>query len=97
MKKKFKDTTTGKILKSVFQGALGLVRTSSSPIVGAAAGLVEGIKQEAKKNLNSEIGGKGNVDYVALTTMAIILLLFIAFLFDLITMDELKELIKIVD
>lgn len=97
MKKKFKDTTTGKILKSVAQGALGLVRTSSSPIVGAAAGLVEGIKQEAKNNLNSELGGKGKVDYVALFTMLIIFLLIVAYVFDLITIQELKELVKIVD
>lgn len=93
MKKKFEDRKIGKLLKSkgakkigsFISGALGVYL---KPLAGGIVGLSEGIKQVKADNLNSEIGGKGKINYVNLIGMVASLGLMFAYAMDWISIEK---------
>ena len=101
MKKKFKDTKVGKILKpalkigkSVLFGATG---GTLKPIAGAIIGLKEGVMQEVNDNLNSENGGVEKVDYVRLLTSLFTIALIVLFITGVIGKEELEYILDLID
>lgn len=90
MKKKFKDTKLGKFfqskgLKTVTNTVLGIVAPPLKIGVGVTGGVIAGIteslRDEAKTNLESDLGGTGKpnipriIGYLILATVTILLLL----------------------
>ena len=80
---------------SFLKGIAGGVNPIVGAVVGAGEGIVKGIQKEKDNNLSSEIGGEGKVDYSRLAGVGVFVLLATAFAFGLITMEDLKELIKV--
>lgn len=104
MKKKFKDTKVGKFFqskgfKAVTNTVLGIVappiKMGVGIVGGVGAGVIESIKDEAKTNLESDLGGSGKpnipriIGYLILATLTILLLIekidseTFTFLFDI--------------
>lgn len=79
------------ILKSV---GLGLVDTVL-PVKGLIGGIVKGVKEVKDGHLNSEVGGKGNIDFLRLTISVCTLITVIAWLAGWITFEELKQALKL--
>ena len=86
------------ILNTGLSFAKGLVGVAN-PIVGMAIGAVEGVSKGVQKekdaNLASQVGGEGKVDVAHLAGVGVFILLAAGFAFGLITMEDLKELIKV--
>ena len=97
-----KNSEKKSLLSSISLGALSFVKGVAggiNPIIGAAVGAAEGtvkaIKDEKEKNLNSEIGGLGSIDYPRLFGVAVFILLVYLLVSGKITMDEVDQLTKI--
>lgn len=69
------------LLKSVGNGIL-----DSIPVVSTI-----------KSNVESDLGGKGRVDWVRLSTSVLLLVLLIAFVFGKISLEQLESLIKLLN
>lgn len=80
---------------SFLKGVVGGINPVVGMVVGAGEGIVKGIQKEKDTNLSSEVGGEGKVDYSRLAGVAVFVLLAAGFVFGLITMEDLKELVKI--
>lgn len=101
MKKKFKDTKVGKLLKpalrvgkSVLFGATG---GTLKPIAGALIGLKEGVLQEVNDNLSSENGGVSKVDWVRLTTSLFTIALIVLLITGVIDRETLEYLLDLIN
>lgn len=102
MKKEFKNTKVGKLVNSKVGKILGSFISGSlggvlKPIGGGLAGVVEGINQVKKDNLKSDIGGNGKVNYIHLIGVVGSILLLVAYLFDLISMEKLNFAVKFIE
>jgi hypothetical protein len=80
---------------SFVKGLAGGANPIIGAVIGAGEGVVKGIQKEKENNLSSEVGGQGKVDYSHLAGVGVFVLLAAAFAFGLITMEDLKELVKI--
>ena len=80
---------------SFAKGLAGGLNPIVGAVIGASEGVVKGVQKEKDKNLTSEIGGEGKVDVAHLAGVGVFVLLAAAFAFGLITMEDLKELIKV--
>ena len=80
---------------SFTKGLVGGLNPIIGAVVGAGEGVVKGIQKEKDINLASEIGGEGKVDYSRLAGVAVFVGLVALFATGLITMEDLKELIKV--
>ena len=80
---------------SFLKGVVGGVNPIIGAVIGAGEGIVKGVQKEKDNNLSSEVGGEGKIDYSRLAGVGVFVLLATAFAFGLITMDDLKELIKV--
>jgi len=91
MKKKFKEMKGVKFVGSILKGVLF---DPTKPIIGAFAGVMEGVKKIKTDNLNSEVGGQGKHDktrlIAAISTPVILLLIY----FDIIDMETLNIIIE---
>jgi len=76
---------------SFAKGFVGGLNPIVGAVIGAGEGIVKGVQKEKDNNLASEIGGQGKVDYSRLAGVVVFVGLFAA---GLITMEDLKELIK---
>jgi len=98
MKKKFKDTKVGKLLKPVGRIArrvmLGATGGTLKPLLGAAVGLTEGIKSEIISNVNSKDGGEGQVDWVRIIAMVGTLVLMALLVFGKIDISTFESLVE---
>ena len=88
--------------KSLLNTGLSFVKGMASvgnPLIGAAIGLaqgaVKGVQKEKANNLDSAVGGEGKADPAHLAGVAVFVLLSVGFACGLITMEDVKELIKI--
>jgi len=75
-----------RLIKSVLGGLKDVTAVIFGNFIGANVAL--------KNNKDSEEGGKGNVDYTRLSTMLIVIGLIIMFVFKLITIDDLVQIVK---
>jgi hypothetical protein len=73
----------------------GLSFAKGGAVIGAGEGIVKGVQKEKDKNLTSKVGGEGKIDIAHLAGVGVFVLLAAAFAFGLITMEDLKELIKL--
>ena len=80
---------------SFAKGIVGGINPVVGAVIGAGEGVVKGIQKEKDKNQTSEIGGEGKIDVAHLAGVGVFVLLAVGFAFGLITMDDLKELIKV--
>ena len=80
---------------SFLKGVVGGVNPIIGAVIGASEGIVKGVQKEKAKNLDGEVGGKGQIDYSRLAGVGVFVLLAVGFAFGLITMEDLKELIKV--
>lgn len=80
---------------SFAKGLVGGVNPVIGAVIGAGEGIVKGVQKEKDKNLSTEVGGAGSIDPAHLAGVGVFILLATAFAFGLITMDDLKELIKV--
>ena len=80
---------------SFIKGIAGGINPVLGAVVGAGEGVVKGIQKEKEKNVNSEVGGVGKVDLPHLLGVLFFIILVIAFIFGYLTMDDLKELVKL--
>ena len=80
---------------SFTKGLVGGINPVIGMVVGAGEGIVKGVQKEKDANLASEIGGEGKVDYSHLAGIGVFVLLVTLFATGLITMEDLKELIKV--
>lgn len=95
MKKPFKETKVGKLLKSKAGKTIGSFVTGAlevylKPFAGVLVGAKEGIKQVKEDNLKSELGGYNKVNYPRLIGMVASLLLLIAYLFGYLDEEKLR-------
>lgn len=88
--------------RKVLNGSLSFLKGvvgGANPIIGMAIGAVEGVTKGVQKekadNLASPTGGPGKVDVPRLAGIGVFVLLAVGFAFGLITMEDLKELIKV--
>ena len=98
MKKTEKKVLGRSILNTALsftKGVVSGVNPFVGALVGAGEGIVKGIQKEKDINLASKVGGEGKIDVAHLTGVGVFILLSAAFVFGLITMDDLKELIKV--
>lgn len=98
MKNSEKKALGRSVLNTGLSFAKGLVG-GANPLIGMAIGAVEGtvkgVQKEKDKNLATTVGGEGKIDVAHLAGVGAFLLLAAAFVFGLISMDDLKELIKL--
>lgn len=80
---------------SFAKGVVGGINPVVGAVIGAGEGIVKGVQKEKDKNLNSKVGGEGKIDVAHLAGVGVFVLLAIGFAFGLITMEDLKELIKV--
>ena len=80
---------------SFTKGLVGGLNPIIGAVVGAGEGIVKGVQKEKDANLASEIGGEGKVDYSRLAGIGVFVGLVALFASGLITMEDLKELIKV--
>ncbi len=66
-----------------------------SKVVTRYGDAFKGVQKEKDKNLTSKVGGEGKIDIAHLAGVGVFVLLAAAFAFGLITMEDLKELIKV--
>ena len=88
--------------KPLLNGSLSLLKglvSGVSPIVGmvvgAGEGVVKSIQKEKENNLNSEVGGFGKIDLPRLLGFLKFIGLAAAFIAGWITLEDLKELIRL--
>ena len=87
MKKKFLGTLLDAGL-SFAKGVIAPINPVAGAVIGAAEGIKEKVKEEKEKNLNSEVGGVGKIDPARLA-------LAVAFALGYLTLDDVKELMKV--
>lgn len=80
---------------SFAKGVVGGINPVVGAVIGAGEGIVKGVQKEKDKNLSSEVGGEGKIDVAHLAGVGVFILLAAGFAFGLITMEDLKELIKV--
>lgn len=80
---------------SFAKGIVGGINPVVGAVIGAGEGVVKGIQKEKDSNLASQVGGEGKLDIAHLAGVGVFVLLAAGFAFGLITMEDLKELIKI--
>jgi len=80
---------------SFLKGIAGGINPIVGMVVGAGEGIVKGVQKEKDKNLATAVGGEGLIDPSHLAGVGVFVLLAAGFAFGLITMNDLKELIKI--
>ena len=80
---------------SFAKGLVGGLNPVVGAVIGAGEGIVKGVQKEKDANLASEIGGEGKVDYSRLAGVVVFAGLVALFASGLITMDDLKELVKV--
>lgn len=80
---------------SFAKGLAGGLNPIVGAVIGAGEGIAKGVQKEKDKNLASEVGGEGKFDPAHFVGVGVFVLLATAFAFGLITMEDLKELIKI--
>jgi hypothetical protein len=80
---------------SFAKGIAGGLNPVVGAVIGAGEGIVKGVQKEKDKNLTSKVGGEGKIDIAHLAGVGVFVLLAAAFAFGLITMEDLKELIKL--
>lgn len=93
MKKKFRETKVGKLLKSKVGKSIGSFLTGAlgvylKPLAGGIAGVQEGLKHVKNDNLNSEQGGKGKVNYINLIGIVSSISLLVAYLMGYLTEEK---------
>lgn len=79
--KKFLNSKAGVFLKSIATGALAGV---SSPITGILGGVVNSLKGEVLKNIDSPVN-EGSFDYVRLVTFVFVLVALVFAAYELFT------------
>ena len=101
MKKKFKDTKVGKLLKSKTMKSIGdfakgalldPVKIGGAPIVGAVVGAIEGVKEIKKSNIESEGGGYGKINIPRLVGLLIFIALSVLLITGVIDQDTFEIL-----
>lgn len=80
---------------SFAKGVVGGINPVVGMVIGAGEGIVKGVQKEKDGNLASQVGGEGKVDVAHLSGVAVFVLLAAGMAFGLITMEDLKELMKI--
>lgn len=97
-----KNSEKKALLSSVSSGALSFLKGVAggiNPVIGAAVGAADGVvkavKEEKEKNLNSEVGGVGSLDFPRLFGVLVFILLVVMFIMGKITISDIEELIKI--
>jgi hypothetical protein len=86
-----------KIFQKIGKGAkdfmAGAIIAPTKPIIGGVMGVFSGFKQESDTNLDSEIGGKGHVNWPRLAGLGVSVLLILLFAFGKINMEDLQKLL----
>ena len=80
---------------SFAKGMIGGINPVIGAVIGAGEGIVKGVQKEKDKNISSPVGGEGKIDVAHLAGVGVFVLLALGFAFGLITMEDLKELIKV--
>ncbi len=80
---------------SFAKGLVGGINPIVGMAIGAAEGITKGVQKEKDKNLTSEVGGAGKIDFAHIGGVVVFLSLVGAFIAGLITLEDVKELIKI--
>jgi hypothetical protein len=80
---------------SFAKGLIGGANPIIGMAIGAAEGITKGVQKEKDKNLTSSVGGEGKIDIAHLAGVGVFVLLAVGFAFGLISMEDLKELIKV--
>lgn len=80
---------------SFAKGLVGGLNPVIGMAIGAAEGVTKGIQKEKDKNLATATGGAGKIDLAHIGGIVVFLALVGAFVAGLITLEDVKELIKI--
>lgn len=80
---------------SFVKGLVGGLNPVIGAVIGAGEGIVRGVQVEKDHNLASSVGGEGLIDPARLMGLGVFVVLTAGFVFGLISMDDLKELIKL--
>jgi len=80
---------------SFLKGMVGGINPIVGMVVGAGEGIVKGVQKEKDKNLATTTGGAGMIDPAHLAGVGVFVVLVGLLASGLISMEQLKELIKI--
>ncbi len=98
MKNSEKKALGRSILNTSLSFAKGLIG-GANPIIGMAVGAVEGtvkgLQKEKDKNLATQTGGEGKIDFAHISGVVVFLVLVGAFVAGLITLEDVGNLLKL--
>lgn len=80
---------------SFAKGVIAPINPMAGAVLGAAEGIKNKVAEEKEKNLSSEVGGVGKIDPARLAGTLVFIALAVAFMFGLLSMEDVKELMKV--